>query len=559
MCRNNLKKSKVLFLGASFSQVPIIKFAKKLNLHIITVDYLPNNPGHKYADEYYNISTIEKEKILELAKNLDIDAISAYASDPSALTAAYVSEKLGLVGNSVETVEILSNKSYFRKFLKDNNFLTPTFLTSKTVSGLVDNYSKGKYVIKPAYSSGSKGVRIVENKQEITKHFNEAMAYSLNNEVILESYISKKGPQIHGEGFVENGNLTFLYLGDQYFSNVNQVAPFSTIVPSIEHQDIMPKIKEKLKILIKKVCFINGGINIEIIRSEKDEIYILEIGARNGGNFMPQLIEFATGFRLAEANLKILFNQPVPNITKVKTLSHFAQVILHSEHSGVFEEICLPTELKNNVVEEFIYYKKGDNINVYKSSKDVVGVLILELKNKSEVDIYINSLKNHEWVKIRTKNTISIKKTSLNPEILVTYFQNNHAIFEPPLDRRVSIEDYANKLCQHAEFFCLKKNDNILGMMACYINDDKDEIAFISSISIIKDFQNQGLGGKLLNTGIEYIKRLNYKKIRLQVYSLNNKAITFYKKHGFIKIDNEQKGNDFFLFELDLNNDNNFN
>ena len=82
---------KVLMLGGAMQQIPAIQHAKSLGLHVITCDYLPENPGHKFADEYYNVSTTDLDGVLSLAQKLRIDGIVAYASDPAAPTAAYVS------------------------------------------------------------------------------------------------------------------------------------------------------------------------------------------------------------------------------------------------------------------------------------------------------------------------------------------------------------------------------------------------------------------------------------------------------------------------------------
>ena len=55
---------KILFLGAAPSQIPPIEYAKSQGYYVITCDYLPENPGHKLADEYYNVSTTDKEAVL---------------------------------------------------------------------------------------------------------------------------------------------------------------------------------------------------------------------------------------------------------------------------------------------------------------------------------------------------------------------------------------------------------------------------------------------------------------------------------------------------------------
>lgn len=110
---------KLLMLGGADSQVPAIKRAKELGYYVITCDYLPDNPGHKLSDEYFNISTVDKEAVLELALMLKIDGIIAYASDPSAETAAYVIDKMSLAGAGYAATEILAEKDKFRLFQKE--------------------------------------------------------------------------------------------------------------------------------------------------------------------------------------------------------------------------------------------------------------------------------------------------------------------------------------------------------------------------------------------------------------------------------------------------------
>lgn len=119
------KQKRILMLGGSYFQVPAIKYAKDSGYYVITCGNLPDNPGHKYSDEYYNISTTDREAILNLAIKIKIDGILAYASDPAAATAAYVSEQLGLPGNSYQSVKTLSEKDLFRDFLRKNNFNVP--------------------------------------------------------------------------------------------------------------------------------------------------------------------------------------------------------------------------------------------------------------------------------------------------------------------------------------------------------------------------------------------------------------------------------------------------
>ena len=98
---------KILILGGTLFQIPAIQYAKQQGYYVITCDYLPENPGHAYADEYHNVSTTDKESVLALSRQLAIDGILCFASDPAAPTAAYVSEQMGLPGNPLSKVEVL--------------------------------------------------------------------------------------------------------------------------------------------------------------------------------------------------------------------------------------------------------------------------------------------------------------------------------------------------------------------------------------------------------------------------------------------------------------------
>ena len=164
---------KIIFLGGAPSQIPPIKYAKSQGHYVITCDYLPDNPGHLLADEYHNISTTDKESILNLAKKLDIDGIVAYASDPAAPTAAYVAEQLGLPGNPYDSVLTLARKDLFRAFLEKHGFNVPkskSFYTKEEAAPWLNEISYPLF-IKPVDSSGSKGVTEINSIGEFDTAF----------------------------------------------------------------------------------------------------------------------------------------------------------------------------------------------------------------------------------------------------------------------------------------------------------------------------------------------------------------------------------------------------
>lgn len=397
-----LENKKILILAGSHFQIPVIKYAKDQGHFVITCDNKPSNPGHKFADKYYNISTTYLDEILTVSKKEKIDGILAYGSDIAAPAAAYVSEKMGLPGNSFEAVTKLTDKGLFRKFLLDNNFNVPEFKVFSNLKDTEAYYNSINYpvFVKPVDSSGSKGVTRVDSQSMINNAYHDALKFSRKNEIILEKEIKVKGPHIHGEGFYYNGELKFLLLGDQYFSKVNKCAPLSTTLPGMFHREIMAEIRSNIISLLSKIKFITGGLNIEVIIDPKDKIYFLEIGPRNGGNLMPELAELASGFNLAAANVNAALDYQIDFNYSIKTSTFYTQLILHSNKKGRFIKPDIPERFKRNEVKSLIYYSKGDIVEKYRGSQNVIGIILYEFNNIDNYREFLDYILHNNLVKL---------------------------------------------------------------------------------------------------------------------------------------------------------------
>ena len=172
---------KLLLLGGSRYLLPVIKVAKELGIYTITCDYLPDNIAHKYSDEYRNVSIIDKDAVLEVAKELSVDGVLSFACDPGVVTAAYVAEKMWLPScGTYESVSILQNKAKFRNFLKDNGFNVPRIYPYSTVEDAMRDREIIEYpvIVKPVDSAGSKGVNRVDAAVRLEAAVKHAFEYS---------------------------------------------------------------------------------------------------------------------------------------------------------------------------------------------------------------------------------------------------------------------------------------------------------------------------------------------------------------------------------------------
>ena len=257
---------KLMILGGSRYALPIIRAAKTLGIYTITVDYLPDNIAHKYSDEYINISIINKEKTLKVAKEHNIDGIMSFACDPGVVTAAYVAEQMGLPNvGPYESVCILQNKGKFREFLQKNGFTVPTAKSYKSVSDALKDVEIFHWpvIVKPTDSAGSKGVTRVDDPQKLEKSIQYALSYSHSDEFIIEDFITQHGYSSDSDSFSVDGELKFVSFSCQHFDcqAKNPYTPAAFSWPSsmsAEHQEeLKSEIQRLLKLLKMRTAVYN--------------------------------------------------------------------------------------------------------------------------------------------------------------------------------------------------------------------------------------------------------------------------------------------------------------
>ena len=187
-----MRRKKLMLLGGIRYLLPAIEVAHKHGCHVITVDYVPDNIAHRYSDEYYNVSILDKESVLCLAQELEIDGILSYAVDPGVVPAAYVAEQMGLPFTcSYETACILQDKARFRQFLIDNGFNAPHakgYTNAQDVQNDID-YFQWPVIVKPVDSAGSKGVTRVDDPKDLERAISIALEESHNGHFIVEDFL----------------------------------------------------------------------------------------------------------------------------------------------------------------------------------------------------------------------------------------------------------------------------------------------------------------------------------------------------------------------------------
>jgi biotin carboxylase len=381
-------QKKVLFLGAAPTQIPPLLYARQQGHAVITCDYLPNNPGHKLADQWFNISTTDKEAVLELAQRLEIDAIVAYASDPAAPTAAYVAEKMGLPGNPYQSVLTLARKDLFRAFLKKHGFNVPdskSFRDRIVARSWVDEIGLPAY-IKPVDSSGSKGVTKLTSVIDFDEAFDHALRYSREGMVVVEQEIVRTRYQVAGDGFIVDGKLVFRCWADEHFDKLcNGLVPIGQTFPTSHPEDWLKTAHSETQRLLDLLGMRSGALNFDFVFTEDGAFYFLELGPRNGGCLIPEVIRHASGIDLIKYTVDAALGLTCDDLTMNPAVGYWSSYMVHALESGIFKELWTSERIKHKIVEQDIYVKPGDKVEKYMGSNHTIGTYILRFDSMDEM------------------------------------------------------------------------------------------------------------------------------------------------------------------------------
>jgi len=389
---------KIMMLGGLSYLIPAIEVAHRHGYHVITVDYIPDNIAHKYSDEYYNISTFDKEAILEVAKHIQIDGIISFAVDAGVVSAAYVAEQMGLPFQcSYESTCILQDKSLFREFMANHGFNTPKAKGYSKIEDVLKDvdFFTWPVIVKPVDSCGSKGVLKVESPDNLKEAIENALRISHSGSFIIEEYLEKEGLSSGSESFFVNGKLMYNGFYDQYFDNeaVNPYTPSAECWPADKPEAILDEVRSELQRLGDLLHIRTGLFNIEWRVCNDGKVYLMEVSPRAGGNRLAEMLNYAADVDIIEAEIMQAVGEPVANIHEPNYKGCFAIYVLHSEQNGSFKGIEIDSIFESQyVIEKEVRVQKGDHIEAFTGANQALGTLFLKASTRQEMDKVLNTL-----------------------------------------------------------------------------------------------------------------------------------------------------------------------
>ena len=306
---------KLLIIGASVLQLPAIKRAKELGYYVGVIDYNPNAIGIPYADEYFNVSTIDIEGVAAAAAEFCPDGIMTLATDMPMRAIAVACERLGLPGISFDTAVKSTDKGEMIKAFDENKVEHPWYFILSDPAQIEEIIDKVTFpcISKPTDNSGSRGVMLIHSKEELT----EAIAYSSENGrsggVIVEEYL--RGQEVSVEIITIDGEPYVLNVTDKLTTGAPHFVEMGHTQPSRIEADSLEKIRDLARRAVKAVGIKNGPAHVEIMLTPNGP-KMIELGARMGGDCITtHLLPLSTGIDMIEATMRIACGQ-APDIER---------------------------------------------------------------------------------------------------------------------------------------------------------------------------------------------------------------------------------------------------
>lgn len=366
---------KILVLGASHSQIDLIKKAKEMGFEVFSCGGKENEPGFALADHYKVFDIRNKALVEDYARESQVDFIFTMGLEMALPVIEAVSTSLGLPQFfSRKVLDQLADKGVWREALHGLPFNIDYRLAEK-IEDLV-SWTNYPAVVKPVDGSGQRGVIKVDNLEELKKAFPISQGYSKSGQVLMEKYIG--GEEISVNSYMYQGKLAFAEISDRisYKEYPGGIIKEHHIPSKYNHlrEEILSLVKE----VNSRLGLENGHIYFQL-KVYEGKPYVIEFTPRFDGCHMWNLIEKANGLDLRQVALEHLaygksdlLDQYQYHLNEGKFETHFLS--LPPDQEVRREDFSVPKD----VLSLHWYYENGQKVKKVTGYMEKLGYYIVK-------------------------------------------------------------------------------------------------------------------------------------------------------------------------------------
>lgn len=372
---------KLLVLAAGLLQLPVIKKAREMGYYVIAADDDPDAPGMALADKaIVPGGLMDEERMVALAKEEHINGVIHPCSEVAMNVMGRINDELHLSGISKEIAIRATNKHLMREAFEKYGAPSPKSILTKDEEDAWDSFCNEfdtNAILKPSRNSGSRGIaKVVKgiSKEEFDNLYRRALDESRDHQVLIEQFI--EGPEFSVEVIVWKGEPHVLAVTDKKTTEAPYFVELGHNQPSLFPKDIQQKLKEGAIAGCKALGLTNCAAHCEL-KIQNGEAYLMEIGARMGGDFIStELTHLSTGIDMVAATIDVVLG--IEPDLKPKTKGQGVCIRYFTPKAGVLKAIDGTDNLKRSFVYDAeIYHQLGDVIPEVRSSLDRSGHVIV--------------------------------------------------------------------------------------------------------------------------------------------------------------------------------------
>lgn len=377
---------KAMILGGVAPHIELIQALKKRDYETILVDYLDNPPARVYADKYYQVSTLDKEAVLSLAKEEKIDLIMTICVDHANVTMCYVAEQLGLpLPYTSETALNATDKDLMKQKMWEYEIPTSRFIVVSENESYDLSSLEFPLVIKPADNNGSKGVIKVNTVDEVQNKVENALSLSRNKKAVIEEF--NDGREIQVDCFANNNVANVIMIREKLkIPNQQGLAmqSYGSILPPKLTKEAENNIKDIAQKIVKAFGFEHTPFFFQAI--EKDgAVKVIELTPRIGGGLSYKLLKRFANFDIINTVIDS-YHGNVKSVDFKTSDLHMVTNIVYAMN-GVFDKVVGVEEMiANNIIESFdLMTESGKEFGVQMDSRNRVGAYYIVASSYEEL------------------------------------------------------------------------------------------------------------------------------------------------------------------------------
>jgi len=288
----------LLFLGASVSQLPAIRYARSAGHRVIAVDGDHDALGFQIADVCINVDFTDVGNVVAAVRALGVDGVLAISSDRAVLPAAEIAHALGLPGIGADVARAMTDKTVMRARLETGGVPQPrqAVLTRDSDVPAVVATVPLPAVLKPADSGGQRGLFRIDEPADVKRRLDETLAFSPSGQAMLEEFVD--GIELNGIMVVRNGEPLLLTLSDRLRPpGLGFGVGWIHMYPSSLNAGVLERARDVAYDAVR-VLGLRDGIAFPQLIAAGDDVRLVEIAARIAAGQMADLVRFGTGIEL---------------------------------------------------------------------------------------------------------------------------------------------------------------------------------------------------------------------------------------------------------------------